>query len=174
MSGLASAALAESGLLELQHRYNDCLSREDSLNLAIEAAEIHLKALRLASDGAQKKTLKSKTLFLFEEAEKIKKGSDFVPDNRVYELVFGVGSAKKVQSLRDFEQEVHVTESSSAVKALLAPVSSRPFSVREQKVLLEGSVVNGTKFPVWKETDGSESFDLVPGQAQFMYAHNAV
>lgn len=176
MSGSASVALAESGLLELQHKYNGCLGREDSLKLAIEAAEIHLKALRLTSDGADKKTLKTKTLILFEEAEKIKKGSDFIPDNRVYELVFGAGSAKESisisQSLGDIQQEVHATKSSSAIRTLLAPVSSRPLSVREQKILLEGSVVNGAKFPIWKDADNLESFDLAPGQEQFMYAYD--
>jgi len=174
MSGSASVALAECGLLELQHKYNCCLGREDSLKLAIEAAEIHLKALRLTSDGAQKKTLKSKTLFLFEEAEKIKKGNDFIPDNRVYELVFGAGSAKECQSLGDVQYQFNATESSSAVKYLLAPVSSRPLSIREQKVLLEGSVLNGARFPIWKDADDSESFDLAPGQDQFMYAYKIV
>lgn len=176
MSISASKALAESGLQGLQQKYNGPIGRDDSLNLAIEAAEIHLKALRLTSDVSQKKRLKNVTLSLFEEAEKIKKGNDFSPNDRVYEMVFGpriVGKPIPADPPKcGAVEEANAIQSSPNVKALQAPVSTRPLSIREQKVLLEGSLVNGAKFPPWKDSDALESFELAAGEEQFEYARS--
>jgi len=170
MSGPLTPLLTECGLRALQQRYDGYLDCEDSLNLAIEAAEIHLKALRLSTDTSQKKALKSKTLALFEEAEKIKSGNDFSSNDRVYQMVFGVASAREIerQGQGTASPDPRVTERPPSVKTLLAPVSRRAPTTREQKVLLEGSLLNGAKFPAWKEADGLESFELVPGEEQFL------
>lgn len=174
MSGSTAAILAENGLTRLQEKYNGNLGREDSLNLAIEAAEIHLKALRLVNDAEENKDLRKKTLSLFDEAERIKKGNDFPPNDRIYEMVFGVGSARR-PTVAGPSGSVNASAPTAAkvigvLKPLEAPVSSRPLSTREQKVLLESSLINGAVFPHWKAEDSLGSFELGRDGKQFVYA----
>lgn len=142
-------------------------SREDALQLAIEAAELHLKHLKLTQDQGQKRSLKSKTLSLFDEADKIKQDASYVPGHRVHDLVFADLTVTDSESTGT---NVAVQDRSSprSIRLLSAPVSTRALPITERRILIEGSKLNNAKFPPWQESDGNESFELATRQAQFV------
>ena len=48
------------------------------------------------------------------------------------------------------------------------PLSKRPLTTREKIVLVEGSMVNGFKFPIWERAPDPALFELQDGQEPFV------
>jgi calpain-7 len=48
------------------------------------------------------------------------------------------------------------------------PVSTRTLTTREKIILVEGSKLNGFKFPIWERAPGPGEFELKDGQEQFV------
>jgi len=150
----------------LQKKYGASDENTNTLQLAVDAAELHLKYLRLASTTEQKKTLKSKTLALFEEAEKIKKDATYQAGQKVYDLC-SLSSALPAVTEDVKQKSVGKNSPRSNVKPLTTPTSFRPLSVSEQKILLVGSKLNGAVFPSWTNADEMDSFIFQPGAQPF-------
>lgn len=151
----------------MQKKYGTPNENTDTLQLAIDAAELHLKHLRLVSTLEQKKTLRSKTLALFEEAEKIKKDAAYHAGQKVYDLCSLSATLPVV--IEDVKQKsVEKNTTTSNVKPLTTPASLRPLSVPEQKILLLGSKINDAIFPPWTDADETESFIPQPGEQPFL------
>jgi len=151
----------------LQKKYGTPNENTNTLQLAIDAAELHLKYLRLASTAEQKKTLKSKTLALFEEAEKIKKDATYYAGHKVYDLC-SLSEALPAVSEDVKQKSVARNPTTSNIKPLIIPTSLRPLSITEQKIILVGSKLNGAIFPPWAEADETESFIPQPGAHPFL------
>jgi len=150
----------------LQKRYGAPDENTNTLQLATDAAELHLKYLRLATNAEQKKTLKVKTLALFEEAERIKKDATYHAGQKVYDLC-SLSSALPAVTEDVKQKSVAKNSPGSNVKPLTTPTSFRPLSVSEQKILLVGSKLNGAIFPSWTNADEIESFISQPGAQLF-------
>jgi len=151
----------------LQKKYGTPNENTDTLHFTIDAAELHFKHLRLASSPEQKKTLKNKTLALFEEAEKIKKDASYHAVHKVYDLCSLSAALPAV--IDDVKQKsVGRNHTTSTVKPLTTPTSLRPLSVAEQKLLLVGSKLNGAIFPPWTDADETESVIPQPGGKPFL------
>ena len=48
------------------------------------------------------------------------------------------------------------------------PISKRTLTIREKIILVEGTKLNGFKFPIWENSPGPEEFELKSGQEQFV------
>jgi len=151
----------------LQKRYGAPDENTNTLQLAIDAAELHLRYLRLASTAEQKKTLTVKTLALFEEAEKIKKDATYHAGQKLYDLC-SLSSALPAVTEDVKQSSVGKSSTRSNVKPLTTPTSLRPLSVSEQKILLVGSKLNDAIFPPWTDADEIESFITQPGANPFL------
>ncbi|KAF2429597.1 cysteine proteinase [Tothia fuscella] len=57
---------------------------------------------------------------------------------------------------------------STTVKRLIEPVSKREITRSEHILLLQGSKLNGFKFPPWKEPPNAQEFELGVGEAPFI------
>ena len=151
----------------MQKKYGTPNENTNTLQLAIDAAELHLKYLRLASTLEQKKTLKSKTLALFEEAEKIKKDASYHAGQKVYDLCSLSATLPAVsEDVKQKSVERKITTSN--IKPLTTPASLRPLSISEQKVLLVGSKLNGAIFSPWTDVDETEALIPRPDEQPFL------
>jgi calpain-7 len=149
-------------LRDLRDKYQEPISRQDSLALAIEAAEIHLKCLKLSSSTVEKKALREKTIYLFDEAEKLKGNPNYAPARPIQELVFGAKHDRQPT-----KEPVHSSFTNSksippAVRLLSPPQSTRELPISEQRLILEASRLNAAIFPPWKPADDAEQFDTRP------------
>lgn len=152
----------QSQLKALRSKYHERLNHEDSLAFAIEAAEIHLKCLKLSKSAVEKDSLKQKTISLFDEAERLKKDHNYTPARSIQELVFGPEHDERVKVL-DMPAESDATQSKiipPAVRLLSPPRSMRELSISEQKLILEASRLNAAIFPPWKPSDDANHSHL--------------
>lgn len=56
----------------LQSKYSQQLTRDEALDLALQAADLHMKFLRIAKEGPEKKALSRRCSSILDNAEKIK------------------------------------------------------------------------------------------------------
>ena len=57
---------------------------------------------------------------------------------------------------------------SAKVSRLQEPRSKRQLTTQERIILLEGSKLNGFKFPPWASPLDDSEFELLPGQARYL------
>ena len=57
---------------------------------------------------------------------------------------------------------------SAKVSKLQEPKSKRQLTTQERIILLEGSKLNGFKFPPWGSAIDDSEFELLPGQARYL------
>ena len=62
----------ENELHVLKSRFNKQLTRDEALDLALQAADLHMKFLHLAKEGAEKNDLRRRTSNILDEAARIK------------------------------------------------------------------------------------------------------
>lgn len=62
----------ETEMKGLKSRYSQHLTRDEALDLALQAADLHMKFLRIAKEGPEKKALSQRCSSILDEAEKIK------------------------------------------------------------------------------------------------------
>ncbi|KAF2096321.1 cysteine proteinase [Rhizodiscina lignyota] len=125
-------------------------NQDEALELAIRAAELCMRALKIATDANDKSNFSSKCRSLLEQAENIKSGREQKPSI----------SAKSSR----VPSNANITR---RVKRLLEPISTRQQSKAEQILVLRASDLNGFRFPPWKGAPGSNEFELVAGQKLF-------
>lgn len=119
-------------------------SQRDVLEATINAAELYMQALRLASGSSDKARLDLKCKELLTKAEEIKCAKSRSEG----------GDGPSASSL----------PSSPALKQ---PISKRKLTTREEIIILEGSKLNGFIFPPWKNDPAPEEFILKEGHQLF-------
>lgn len=127
-------------------------TRNEALDIAIKAAEVSMRALKLATDSQEKSSCKTRVQQLMQAAERIKHDSDWKKAVRA--------STGKLQ-----EKRINPT----SVKALEEPVNSRQLPNKEELIVLRAGYLNGTKFPPWKKDPQPGEFELKDGEDLFQY-----
>ncbi|CAK3965009.1 related to Calpain-like protease palB RIM13 [Lecanosticta acicola] len=126
-------------------------SRDEALQIAIQAVETSMKALRLVSDPSEKAKYTARAQVLMREAEEIKKSTDWrriIPQSSI------VRSAAPRPSV--------------IAKPLKEPVNSRELPKREQIIKLKAGWLNGVKFPEWSGPPDASEFQLKDGENLFV------
>ena len=144
-------------LQALKSRNTTNLSKDEALGLAIEAAELQFKFMRLARSSSQQQDQMERSTQLLNQAENIKKSETWGP---------GRGG-----SLLDFNPLEPPKSSSSAVSTDQSQVGSdlkscREITKHEEVILWRASTVNYSAARPWdreKEPQADE-FALPPGQ----------
>ncbi|KAL0259894.1 cysteine protease [Diplodia seriata] len=152
----------------LRSRIAGAPTRDEALELAIQAAELCMRALKVATDKRQKADLSSHCQTLLTEAERIKKSPEWpaaaLPDISSLSLdptpSPTLQQSKTVSPLRLSIQKPPKTSPE--------PVSDRALPTSEQILLLKSSKINGSTFPPWKDDPTPADFVLKPGEAPFV------
>jgi len=137
---------ADSQARDTERLISRARSTRGVLEATINAAELYMRALRLAPSGSEKLRLDSKCKELLTKAETLKKG-ECRPQDRGEDLT---------------------ASSLPSRTALKQPTSKRKLTTREEIILLEGSKLNGFLFPPWKGDPASDEFVLKDGENLFV------
>ena len=130
-------------------------SKDEALEVAIEAAELSMQALKLAQDKNEKAQLSTRVRQLLNEAEKIKHGKDW---------------RKVVGSTSSIKGSINGTmASNNLTRTLNEPKSSRDVPTSEQILLLKAGYLNGFKFPPWTTPPDPNEFESRDGEELFLY-----
>lgn len=68
-------------LLGLKKKYSQLLTKDEALDLALQAADLHMKFLKIAKDGPEKRDIRRRCSSLLDEAEKIKSSDVWQSDS---------------------------------------------------------------------------------------------
>ncbi|KAH0369205.1 cysteine proteinase, partial [Aureobasidium melanogenum] len=129
-----------SKIQTLEHGIPSAPSRDAALEMAIEAAQTAMNAMRISQDLETKRSMRKKSEFFLDEAQRIKHISEWVP-----------------------RPEIDITR----VRKLVEPKSDRKLPTSEQILLLKASHLNGFKFPPWTGAPQDSDFELSGGQEHF-------
>lgn len=134
MSNNARCRELESKAVKLEQRSQNASSAKESLEAAISAAELYMKALKIADKNDDKKRLDSKTKTCIKRAEALK----------------ALQNDKKINPVSRGRAE--------------HPASTRNLTTRENIILLEGSKLNGAIFKPWQAAPSDADFETVDGE----------
>ena len=138
-----SSDIAEHKARAAEQNVSLARSRHGALEATIDAIELYMQALRLASGSTEKARLDSKCKELLTKAEALKQ-------------------------VRSKHLDQNADSSLASMTGLKEPTSSRKLTTREQIILLEGSKLNGFVFPPWKDDPTDAEFVLKEGQNLFV------
>jgi hypothetical protein len=168
---------------DLETRIAQARSADEGLQLAIEAAELAMRALGVAKVKAEREEMKARASELLRMAEGFKKqisasasagrqGTGSVPSTScatpsvVSTRSLGP-SATSTMSLSLRTSTAASSVGSVAANAAKPPRSRRELSKAEQILLMRGSKVNGCKFPPWAATPNTHDFFLTEGGTMY-------
>ncbi|KAK8243646.1 hypothetical protein HDK90DRAFT_475463 [Phyllosticta capitalensis] len=161
MDNEARVSAVQAQLTEVQRRIAQSPDKDEALKLAIEAAELCMRALSVATTKNEKANLKSQANGFISEAERIKKNPSWSPSSSSL-------SPNPSSSAASPSPVAPRAASSSATSTSPTPsakahrpsqlVSQRPLPTAEQIILYKASAVNGVQFPPWKEPPSSKEF----------------
>ncbi|KAK4945235.1 cysteine protease, partial [Elasticomyces elasticus] len=138
---------------KLQRSIAAASSKDEALGLAVAAAELSMKALKLARSPDDKRIIGDRARSLLAEAEKIKRNGDWrrlaLPPSTPVEPPHPPDDVKKI-------------------KVLKQPSSTRQPSKAEQILLMKASFLNGFKFPPWTASPDASVFALREGEEPFL------
>lgn len=166
MAGQARISAMTGELNALQSRIAGAPTRDEALELAIKAAELCMKALKVATDKRQKAELSSQCQTLLTEAERIKKSPEWPPATTPPSI-----SSLSLDSPPPSSSKPARTVSPLAQKPTKIrpePVSDRVLTTSELILLLKASKINGSTFPPWKDEPAPAEFMLKPGELPFV------
>lgn len=169
----------------LEARIVQANTKDESLKLTIEAAELALRAVQMAATKAQQNEMKTRAAELLRTAEALKKSTSTgshleetrpLPLRQRTPVSIGRGSSS-ASSISD----VFTTSSSgpymrlgstSSLSTLSTgksriPRSQREVTRSEQILLMRGSKVHGSKFPPWVAVPSEQDFVLQEGSPLF-------
>ena len=162
---------------ELELRLARATTSEESLKLAIEAAELALQAIKSAVTKTEQVEMKARASHLLRQAEGFKKqaadsrnegtlpirsrtpvsststssiGRGTTPSSYAGSMSTGATSASRTTS----------TSLRTPAQKSRSPRSRRELSKAEQILLMRGSKLNGCKFPPWAAIPNSHDFVL--------------
>ncbi|KAJ9647307.1 cysteine protease [Coniosporium tulheliwenetii] len=160
--------------VDLQASIANATSKDEALELALQAAELCMKALKIATDREQKSDMTSRCQTLLTEAERIKTITQW-PLTPVLTPAMTPGPASSPNAspltLRR-ETEAIGTPTPVRVKQLVEPVSSGELSKAEKIILLKSSKLNGFTFPPWQGAPEPDEFALSQGAEAFRISPN--
>jgi calpain-7 len=137
---------ADSQARDAERLISRARSTHGVLEATINAAELYMRALRLAPSSTEKMRLDSKCKELLTKAETLKMGE---------------------RRPQDLDEDV-TSSSLPSRNALKQPTSKRKLTTREEIILLEGSKLNGFLFPPWKGDPVYDEFMLKDGENLFV------
>ena len=144
---------ARTDVHDLQRRLLQSSSKDEALTLAIKAAEVSMRALKLANGAQEKQAWSADVKSLLEKAEHIKSSQDWTA---------------VVQTRQNGYGGTLPLEKPSTQEGLKQPESTRPLTRKEQILLLKAGFLHGFKFPPWTPPTPDE-FELQPGEGLFLY-----
>ena len=155
---------ADQGDQSLEARINGASSNDERLRLAIEAAELALKAIKLAAAGRAKESMREKASDLLRQAEAFKKGQN----GPLQELPVRTKTSTPLldpqfASPKDTTRWAGSLASRTTNGETKLPKSRRELAKSEQILLMRGSKLNGCKFPPFGATPNAHDFLLEPG-----------
>lgn len=150
MSALEPTRKESQELLRLQDALPRATTREEALEIAMAAAELSMRAMKLAKDPATKRQASAETESLLQNAERIKNQEDWKVASESSPTIVPFPSPRKIRLLRE-------------------PVSTRVLKTSEKILLLKASSINGYKFVPWTGEPTDDSFSLAKGQQPFQY-----
>lgn len=147
----------------MKSRYSETLSREQALDFALEAAELHMKFLRLATSKKDKNELGKKCKSLLDEAERIKTSDIWKPED---DLLLSFKPLEPETPIRPRTPSKTSTQSTSITgvftpasstvalqpsgtpkaRTWRIPISKRKLETSEEILLLKASKINGCVF----------------------------
>lgn len=161
----------------LEFRIENARSPDEGLKLAIEAAELALRAIKLAATKTDQAEMKSRADGLLKQAELFKRQTS---SPRLEAQILPIRSRTPMYSSSAASREARLesstgTYASTAVSSLAlaaakakVPRSRRELTKSEQILLMRGSKLNYCKFPPWGATPNTHDFVLGDGAVQYM------
>lgn len=126
-------------------------SRSEALEIAINAVDTSMRALKLADNPIDRSQLSRRVKQLLQEAEQIKTNNDWKPLSHD-SPGFSDASGRDVYiEAREFKE----------------PLNSRELPRSEQILLLRASMLNGVKFPPWTSEPTQDEFALGSDEQPF-------
>jgi calpain-7 len=145
MSSLNGLEQAEARARLAEARIEDGRRQDASLASTINAAELYMKALKLADNASDRKRIDGKCKELLSRAERLKRAQA------------GTVTPRNAPS--------STTQCSSKAGP---PMSIRELSTREKIILLEGAKLNGFVFKAWEGPPNPDEFDFNEGDELFL------
>lgn len=145
-------------LQKLQDALAEASTQDEALEIALSAAELSMRALKLAKDPSMKKSLSTRVKSLLEEAERIKFNENWKAKS--------TGKTRRLPTPR-------TTVDPTTIRKLQEPFSTRKQSKEEQILVLRASRLNGFKFPPWSTPPNESEFELRDGEQSFSYVNSA-
>jgi len=149
---------------DLQYRIDGAATKDEALKYAIKAAELCMRALKIATSTDQKSELSSRCQSLLNEAEEIKHNASWRPSPKAQFSQLNLnGYSTPPRSQASIEQPTV-----ARIKRLPEPIPTRSQSKWEQILILRASKLNGYTFPPWKGPPDPKEFHLKPGDKPFL------
>ena len=126
-----------------EQKLRDATSSKVAFAAAIKTADLYMQALKLADNASDRSRLQAKCKELLDRSEQLKDES-----SRAASHANGV--------------------TSSPERNRMEPLSKRSLTTREKIILVEGSKLNGFKFPIWDQAPTPAEFELKDGEEQFV------
>ncbi|KAK7542847.1 uncharacterized protein J3D65DRAFT_656121 [Phyllosticta citribraziliensis] len=174
MANDARLVAVKAQLDHVRKRMAESPDKDQALQLAIEAAELCMSSLRLATDKTHKADLSSQAKGFISEAERIKKNSQWPSpspsSSSLSRLPPSSPAASSNAPASPISSPLTGSKSpapSAKAQRVLQLVSQRPLPTAEQIILYKASSVNGSQFPPWKDIPQPKEFSLDEGNGRF-------
>ncbi|KAK7549691.1 hypothetical protein IWX49DRAFT_313447 [Phyllosticta citricarpa] len=168
MANDAQLLALKAQLDHVRKRMAESPDKDQALQLAIEAAELCMSSLRLATDKTHKADLSSQAKSFISEAERIKKNPQWSPSlSKAPPSPPAASSNAPASQIASPLTTPKSPATSSQGPRMLQLVSQRPLPTAEQIILYKASSVNGSVFPPWKDAPQPEEFSLGEGNERF-------
>lgn len=161
----------------LEGQIDSASTQEEALKLAISAAELCMKALKIATNAREKSDLSARCQKLLDQAETIKQDQKwkFSPHAIPFNPKESGSEPKKATSRIEIKKPPAPNDQATTtskldrkpVKGLSEPRSTRQQSKAEQILVLKASQLNGFKFPPWTDAPRAEQFQFATGKDFF-------
>lgn len=147
MSSLTGLEQAEARARLAEARIEDGRRQDASLASTINAAELYMKALKLADNASDRKRIDGKCKELLSRAERMKR------------------ARPQAGTVTPHDAPSSITQRSSKPGP---PMSIRELSTREKIILLEGGKLNGFVFKAWEGPPNPDEFAFNDGDELFL------
>lgn len=147
----------QAGYEDIETRLNATHDRDQALRLAIEAAQLCMTALKIATDGQQKSAYRLKANSFLSKAESIKNGQQW-NSGPVQRSSSSTSSLTPAHPNSVFSGSTARQEPAHTARKLREPLNGRKLAIKEREIVLRASRLNGFKFPPWEKTPQGDLF----------------
>lgn len=174
MANDARLVAIKAQLDHVRRRMTESPDKDQALQLAIEAAELCMSSLYLATNKTHKADLSAQAKSFISEAERIKKNPQWpspspssASSSRMTPSSSAAPSNAPAPPVSSSLTASKSPASSAKAQHALQLVSQRPLPFGEQVILHKASSVNGSLFPPWKDIPQPKEFSLDDGNGRF-------